>query len=68
MPTTVAVQVAVCAVLMVAGVAATVTLVTAGGRAWAEMETAAVPDLVESCVDVALTESNPEAGKLEGAV
>ena len=67
-PVTAAVQVAVCTVLMVAGVAATATLVTAGGIAEVEIATAAAPDFVESCVEVALTESNPEAGVLEGAV
>jgi hypothetical protein len=55
---------------MKAGVATTVTFVTvtAGGTAGVEMVTAAVPDFVESCVEVALTDSNPEAGALEGAV
>jgi hypothetical protein len=52
------------------GVAATVTLVTVtvGGVVGLEMVTAAVPVFVESCVEVALTVSNPEAGTLEGEV
>lgn len=54
--------------VMTAGVAATATSVTAGGTAGVEMATAAVSDFVESCVEVALTESTPEAGALEGAV
>jgi hypothetical protein len=32
------------------------------------MVTVAVPDLVESCVDVALIMSDPEAGAVAGAV
>jgi hypothetical protein len=68
LPVTAAVQVAVCTVAMVAGVAATATLVMAGRIAEVEIATAAAPDFVESCVEVALTESNPEAGALEGAV
>jgi hypothetical protein len=68
LPVTAAVQVAVCTVAMVAGVAATATLVMAGRIDEVEIATAAAPDFVESCVEVALTVSNPEAGALEGAV
>ncbi len=65
---TVAVQVAVCAIEMAAGVAATAILVTAAGMAWVEIATAAAPDFVESCVEVALTVVKPEVGVAEGAV
>lgn len=60
-----AVQVAVCADVMEEGVATTEIPVTVDG---AVIVTVAVPDLLESCVEVALTVSNPEAGTVSGAV
>jgi hypothetical protein len=65
-PLTVAAQVEVWAVVMEEGVATTVMLVTVGGGA--EMVTVAFPDLVESCVDVAVTVSDPAVGSADGAV
>jgi hypothetical protein len=47
------------------GVATTEIPVTVDG---AVIVTVAVPDLLESCVEVALTVSNPEAGTVSGAV
>jgi hypothetical protein len=65
-PLTVAEQVEVCAVVMEAGDATTTMPVTvAEGEVIAR---AAVPDFVESSVEVALTVSAPEVGALEGAV
>ena len=63
-----ATQVAVCAVPIEEGVAATVTAVTVGGTTTVVPATAAVPDLVVFCVEVALTVSAPEAGTVKGAV
>lgn len=67
-PATVATQVAVCVVLMETGAATTVTLVTVVCVPEVATETAAVPDFVVSCVEVALIVSAPEAGAVEGAV
>jgi hypothetical protein len=67
-PVTVAAQVEVSAVVMELGVATTATLVTVGCTPEVAMAIAAVPDFVESCVEVALTVSEPESGALEGAV
>lgn len=65
-PLTVAAHVAVCAVVMEAGVAATVMLVmVAEGDV---MAIDAVADFEESCVDVALMVSAPDTGADEGAV
>jgi hypothetical protein len=50
------------------GNAETETLVTVGGTTLAEIEMEVVPDFAESCVDVALTVSSPEAGAVAGAV
>ena len=61
-------QVAVCAIEMAAGVAATATWVTAGGTAEVEILTAAVPIFVESCVEAALTVVKPDVSAEDGAV
>ena len=53
---------------MAEGVATTVTPVTVGCTTEVATATAAVPDFVESCVEVALMVSDPEAGAVEGAV
>lgn len=68
MPATVAAQVDVCVVLIEGGVAMTVILVTVGGVAVVERAMVAVPNFVESCVEVALMVSEPEEGAVEGAV
>jgi len=67
-PATVAAQVDVCVVLIEGGVAMTVILVTVGGVAVVERAMVAVPNFVESCVEVALMVSEPEEGAVEGAV
>jgi hypothetical protein len=65
-PLTVAAHVAVCAVVMEAGVAATVMpVIVAEGDV---MVIDAVEDFEESCVDVALMVSRPEEGTVEDAV
>ena len=66
MPVTVAAQVAVCAVEMAAGEAATVTPVTVGCTGVVETATTAVPNFAESCTEVALMVT--EVGAVEGAV
>ena len=63
-----AAQVAVCAVVMLAGVATTATPVTVGCTAEVATAMVAVPDFVESCVEVALIVSEPDSGAVEGAV
>ena len=68
MPVTVGTQVAVCAVPIEEGVATTVTAVTVGGTATVETATAAIPNFVEFCTEIALIVSAPEAGAVEGAV
>jgi hypothetical protein len=65
---TVAAHCDVWAVVMEEGNAETETLVTVGGTTLAEIEMEVVPDFAESCVDVALTVSSPEAGAVAGAV
>jgi hypothetical protein len=55
-------------VLIEGGVAMTVILVTVGGVAVVERAMVAVPNFVESCVEVALMVSEPEEGAVEGAV
>jgi hypothetical protein len=53
---------------MAEGVATTLTPVTVGPTAEVVIVTAAVPDFVESCVEVALMVADPETGAVEGAV
>jgi hypothetical protein len=53
---------------MLAGVATTATPVTVGCTAEVATAMVAVPDFVESCVEVALIVSEPDSGAVEGAV
>jgi hypothetical protein len=53
---------------MAEGVATTRTPVTVGCTPDVVTATVAIPDFVESCVEIALMVSEPEAGAVEGAV
>jgi hypothetical protein len=65
-PVTVGVQLVDCATVIDVGLHTSVTPVMVGAAA--VIETVAVPDLVVSCVEVALMVSEPEAGAVAGAV